>query len=362
MKRFLLIFSAVWMFVIQISAQSGGTFQITKSVIAGGGGRTSGGTFTLDATIGEPVAGTNSTGGNFSVISGFRGGGGGLIVVPRRTLFDFDGDGKTDIAIFRPAPAEWWYQRSGSGQILPRSSVNLRTSSRPPILPATAKPTSLSFVLRRVNGLSSEAKTSTFFAFPFGSNGDIPCPADFDGDGKTDPAVFRPSSATWFVLRSGDGGVTIQQFGNSNDLPIPADFDGDGKADIAIYRRNGASGAEWWSLQSTAGLFAIGFGAATDKAVVGDYTGDGRADVAFWRPSSGQWFILRSEDLSFFAFPFGANGDIPAPGDYDGDGKTDAAVFRPASATWFIQASTAGVIIQQFGLSADVPVPNAFVR
>ena len=39
-----------------VSSQSGGTFTITKSVIAGGGGRTSGGTFTLDGTIGQPVA------------------------------------------------------------------------------------------------------------------------------------------------------------------------------------------------------------------------------------------------------------------------------------------------------------------
>jgi hypothetical protein len=40
-------------------------------VIAGGGGRTTGGTFTLDATIGQPVAGSTSTGGTFDLRSGF---------------------------------------------------------------------------------------------------------------------------------------------------------------------------------------------------------------------------------------------------------------------------------------------------
>jgi len=103
------------------------------------------------------------------------------------------------------------------------------------------------------------------------------------------------------------------------------------------------------------------FGASTDKPVQGDYTGDGKTDVAFWRPSSGQWYIIRSEDFSFFAFPFGTNGDVPAPGDYDGDGKTDPTVFRPSQATWYIARSTAGTLITQFGANGDRPLPNAFV-
>ena len=109
-------------------------------------------------------------------------------------------------------------------------------------------------------------------------------------------------------------------------------------------------------------MFATQFGAPTDRAVPGDYTGDGKADIAFWRPSNGNWFILRSEDLSFFAFPFGATGDVPVPGDYDGDGKFDAGVFRPSTFNWFVQRSTAGTLIQQFGIAGDRPTPNAFVR
>lgn len=62
-------------FLASIAAgQSGGTFNITKSVIAGGGGTSSGGIFVVDGTVGQPAAGTTSTGGNFSVTGGFWGG------------------------------------------------------------------------------------------------------------------------------------------------------------------------------------------------------------------------------------------------------------------------------------------------
>ncbi|PYT01153.1 MAG: hypothetical protein DMF63_04175 [Acidobacteria bacterium] len=120
---------------------------------------------------------------------------------------------------------------------------------------------------------------------------------------------------------------------------------------------------EWWIQRSTAGLLATVFGSSADKAVPGDYTGDGKTDVAVWRPSTGNWIILRSEDLSYYAFPFGQNGDVPAPGDYDGDGKTDAAVFRPATSIWYANRSGgSGPLIAGFGLPTDQALPNVFVR
>src|SRR4051812_18476022 len=79
-----------------VLAQSGGGFTITKSVIAGGGGRSTGGTFSIDSTIGQSIAGTPSSGATFTLISGFWGGGAAL-VPSQKAPFDFDGDGKTDI-------------------------------------------------------------------------------------------------------------------------------------------------------------------------------------------------------------------------------------------------------------------------
>src|SRR3546814_6738921 len=70
----------------------------------------------------------------------------------------------------------------------------------------------------------------SFFALPFGTNGDVPVPADYDADGKADFAVFRPSSSTWFISQSGGAPTRIFQFGVTGDQPVVADYDADGKA------------------------------------------------------------------------------------------------------------------------------------
>lgn len=282
----------------------------------------------------------------------------------QRAPFDFDGDGKTDVSIFRPSDATWWFMKSSNGQVLAaqfgagtdKVVAADYTGDGKTDIAFFRSSTGQWFVLRSEDG--------SFFALPFGTNGDIPMPADYDGDGKADVAVFRPSSGTWFILRSSDGQVSFIQFGTSGDQPVAADYDADGKADVAIYRPNGAiaGAAEWWVQRSTAGLMALQFGSSTDKAVPGDFTGDGKTDVAVFRPATSQWFVLRSEDFSFFAFPWGQTGDITAPGDYDGDGKTDAAIFRPSNSTWFVSRTTAGPLIVGFGLPTDQPVPNAYVR
>ncbi|MBS1792277.1 MAG: VCBS repeat-containing protein [Acidobacteria bacterium] len=273
------------------------------------------------------------------------------------TPFDFDGDGRTDISIFRPSNGEWWLNRSSSGATV---AAQFGTGTDCPVPGdftgdgrtdvAFFRPTTGEwFVLRSEDG--------SYFSFPFGASGDVPVPGDYDGDGKTDAAVFRPATATWFVLKS-SGGTTIAQFGAAGDVPVPSDYDGDGKADIAIYR---PSNGQWWLARSIGGVLNVTFGTADDRPVAGDYTGDGRSDIAFFRPSTGEWFVLRSEDFSFFSFPFGAPGDLPVAGDYDGDGRFDPGVFRPSGSTWYVNRSSAGLLIVTFGASGDRPLPNAFV-
>ena len=78
----------------------------------------------------------------------------------------------------------------------------------------------------------------------FGGPAHLPASADYDGDGLVDPAIYNPSTAEWQILLSASpaaqgsytwwGGI----IGNTGGLPVPADYDGDGKADPALYHQD----------------------------------------------------------------------------------------------------------------------------
>jgi hypothetical protein len=216
-------------------------------------------------------------------------------------------------------------------------------------------------VFRPSNGTwyISHSSNNALVARQFGAAGDLIAPADFDGDGKTDICVFRPADGGWYRLNSSNNTFTPAQFGTNGDLPVPGDFDGDGKADLTVYRPAAGS---WYRINSSNNQFvAAQFGIAEDKPLVGDFDGDGKSDLTVFRPSNGTWYRINSATDTFSPNQFGAIGDLPVAADYDGDGKTDLAVYRPSVGDWYIiNSSNSSFTGQHFGISEDKPAPADF--
>lgn len=351
---------------------------------------------------------------------------------------DFNGDGKTDFAVvgarrpinfLNPFQLEWYIQ----------------PNTYPNPFPSDANATNYQVDFGLIN------PTTT-------SESDIPVPEDFDGDGKSDIAVWRlrngvcsgnpnpsPNQACFYVLQSSNNTFRSQAWGTPGDNPrISGDYDGDGKADFAVYRRPEAStaGQPCGANSSTGGIarggfyyFASGsptqpfkyqcfglagdvpfkgdfngdkrldfvvqrdiggsayylanfsssptprydayfqFGFPNDLAVLGDFDGDGKTDIDVLRPTGTSstdnyaHYILSTGTGNLLAYNlrYGYVGDIPAPGDYNGDGKTDLAFYRQSNGTFYVQFGlnpTAANAQFRFGTSSDLPVAtyNVFNR
>ncbi len=283
---------------------------------------------------------------------------GNEIVTPNKTVLDFDHDFKSDyVAIQNVNGSMIWhiYQSSGGYKAL---NFGLFTDTPIPadydgdgitdiaVFRASAIDNQPDFYVLRSsdNGISGVS---------WGTTGDIPFVNDFDGDNKADYAVIRKENGKllWYIIQS-TAGYRGFQFGNDTDVPIRGDFDGDGKADVNVFR---PSTNTFYSLRSSNNGVAITtFGIPTDKVVSGDFDGDGKSDIAVWRNSTGVWYWISSINGAVGISQFGISTDLPTPADYDGDGKTDLSVWRPdvSSSIFYSQRSTAGFSVFGWGNSA----------
>jgi hypothetical protein len=232
---------------------------------------------------------------------------------------DYDGDGKTDFAIYRPATTGyWWITRSSD---------------------------------------------STYYAVPQGTTGDKPVPGDYDGDGKSDLALFRSSNNTWYIIRSSNQASTSQTWGASGSVPAPADYDGDGKTDLTYWSGSNLTFYTLRSIEGNPQNAQVG-STSTDKPVSADYDGDGEADYAV--VSGNSWIIKKSSDGTSSATTWQAVTDIPVQNDYDGDGLCDIAVWRPSGkgvGNWYIRNSINNTTrAVNWGTTGDIPVPALYRR
>lgn len=260
---------------------------------------------------------------------------------------DYDGDGIDDIALYR----------AGSGSIPSAFWI-----------------------------LFSATNVPQYYAW--GIEGDQSVARDYDGDGITDVAVFRRgttigSQAVWFIRQSSTNTARIVPFGTtgdvvggtSADVPVPADYDGDGKFDLAVYRFNLTPSNNFIVMRSSDNAITYTpFGDFnTDYIAPGDFDGDGKADYVAARTGAAAanpmvWWILQSSNGQVRVQQFGLSSDRVTQGDYDGDGRTDIAIYRTGATAgsanffWIFNSLSSSTQITSWGIRGDFPTATFDAR
>ncbi len=342
-----------------------GTWNLfTRDFITGDGGSIAGG-WTLEIDTGAPTGGCTTA---------------------KRPL-DFDGDGKTDPTVVRntgggPSGAITWYIKNSSG--MPFNTTRQWGQVGDDFVPADYDGDGKSDIAVWRGGTVQapqgyfyilQSQTNTFREDIFGQTGDDPTViGDYTGDGKVDPAVYRAGTNTgnpsfWFYRASSgplSGQIVYNQWGQNGDFPAPGDYDGDGRYDFVVQRNGGGGSGQFFLNQTTAGQTSFLFGQPSDVIVPGYYDNDCKTDIAVRRSIGGSinWFIRNSTNGATQHFIFGVSAtDFSTQGDYDGDGVTDISVYRtnadPALTSFYWRRSSDGASVgQQWGQNGDYPAAN----
>ena len=166
----------------------------------------------------------------------------------------------------------------------------------------------------------------------FGTEGDLPVPGDYDGDGECDPALYRPSTGEWLMALSGDVSVpgkaevtAVTLGGDAHDIPVPADYDGDGALEAAVYN----IGTRVWTIE---GADKVRYGRLGELPVPADYDGDGVADLAVVSIADESWRVFYLFTLDIDCAP----GVFPLLLDFDGDGIPEPGYYSFEDGSWHV--------------------------
>lgn len=233
---------------------------------------------------------------------------------------DYDGDGHGDIAVWRDTDAVWWRINSSNSSV---TAVRFGESGDEPVArDYTGDGRTDIAVVRRSGGAMTwyilDTATGAFTGREYGYATDTVAPGDYDGDGKFDLAIQRPASngssqaVFWIRPSTSPNGFVGVPWGLNGDIFAPGDYDGDGKTDLTVLRETNGS-LVWYirrSLDFQLAVYQWGL-SASDYPVQGDYDNDGKTDVAVWRDTDGTFYIRKSGDGNMQSERWGAAGDIP---------------------------------------------------
>lgn len=277
---------------------------------------------------------------------------------------DFNRDGATDLAVIRTdSVAILFGNNAGSFTLSPITVTN--------------SPVSLA-----VGDFNLDRKTDLAIGrvAAVGGNGFIILPGDgagnFGAQFSLNTTSITDHLAALDVNRDGRADIVLSTRSNSFSLyngnsnrfiHTENDFDADGRTDLSVFR---PSSGDWFLLRSTQGFTGANWGILSDKIVSADYDGDFITDLAVWRengygdPTNSYFFILQSSNNTFRQEQLGSAGDIPTiVGDWDGDGRADAAVYRSGAQSFFYyRPSTVGAGFNgiAWGTTGDKPVRGDF--